>query len=78
MFTILPEFVACNLKCDLLVLQRLVNVVLTILKYMVTGVLMGLKAKSSTFKEFCEKCSLWNYYACLFLTQIVRVFSSKI
>ena len=25
MFTILPEFVACNLKCDLLVLQRLVK-----------------------------------------------------
>ena len=25
MFTILPELVACNLKCDLLVLQRLVK-----------------------------------------------------
>ena len=25
MFTKLPEFVACNLKCDLLVLQRLVK-----------------------------------------------------
>ena len=57
MFTILPELVACNLKCDLLVLQRLVNVVLTILKYMVIYVLMGLKAKSSTFREFCEKYS---------------------
>ena len=29
---------------------------LTILKYMVIDVLMGLKAKSSTFREFCEKC----------------------
>ena len=56
MFTVLPELVACNLKCDLLVLQRLVNVVLTILKYMVIDVLMGLKAKSSTFREFCKKC----------------------
>ena len=56
MFRILPELVACNLKCDLLVLQRLVNVVLTILKYMVFDVLMGLKAKSSTCREFCEKC----------------------
>ena len=25
MFTKLPEFMACNLKCDLLVLQRLVK-----------------------------------------------------
>ena len=25
MFTKFPEFVACNLKCDLLVLQRLVK-----------------------------------------------------
>ena len=40
MFTKLPEFVACNLKFDLLVLQRLVNVVLTLLKYMVIDVLM--------------------------------------
>ena len=29
---------------------------LTILKYKVIDVLMGLKTKSSTFREFCEKC----------------------
>ena len=29
---------------------------LTILKYIVIDVLMGLKAKNSTFREFCEKC----------------------
>ena len=42
MFTKLPEFVACNLKCDLLVLQRLVkyNVNDRPLKYMVIDVLM--------------------------------------
>ena len=56
MFTKLPEFMECNLKCDLLVLRRLWNVMLTILKYKVIDVLMGQKAKSSTFREFCEKC----------------------
>ena len=56
MFTKLPEFMASNLKCDLLMLQRLVNVVLTILKYVVIDVLMGLKVKCSTFRGFCEKC----------------------
>ena len=55
MFTILPEFEACNLKCDLLVLQRLVKC--SVNDSEIYGdVLMGLKAKSSTFREFCEKC----------------------
>ena len=53
MFTKLPEFVACKLKCDLLVLQRLVK---CSVNDMVIGVLIGLKANSSTFIEFCEKC----------------------
>ena len=48
---------ACNLKCDLLVLQRLVKCSVNDTKiHMVIDVLMGLKAKSSTFREFCEKC----------------------
>ena len=57
MFKKLPEFVACNLKCVLLVLQRLVKCSVndTEIAYMVIDVLMGLKAKSSTFREFCEK-----------------------
>ena len=58
MFTKLPEFVACNLKCGSLVLQRLVKCSVndTEIQLMVTDVLMGLKAKSSTFREFCERC----------------------
>ena len=58
MFTKLPKLVACNLKCDLLVLQRLVKCSVndTEILYMVIDVLMGLKAKNSTFREFCEKC----------------------
>ena len=55
MFTKLPKFVACNLKCDLLVLQRLLKCSVNDTE-MVIGVLMGLKAKGSTFREFCEKC----------------------
>ena len=57
MFTKLPEFVACNLKCDMLVLQRLVKCSVndTEILYMVIDVLMGLKAKSSTFRKFCKK-----------------------
>ena len=70
MFTKLPEFVACNL----LVLQRLVKCSFndTEILYMVIDILMVLKAESSTFREFCEKCM-----KSLFLTQIVRFFSSK-
>ena len=74
MFTKLPELVARNLKCDLLVLQRLVvYVVLTMLKYMVIDVLMGLKTKSSTFREFCEKC-MKSLCACISNTDIENFF----
>ena len=53
MFTKLPEFVTCNLKCDLLVLERLVKCSVNNTEiYIVIDVLMGLKAKSSTFREF--------------------------
>ena len=57
MFTKLPEFMACNLKCDLLVLQRIVKCSVNDKKYVVIYVLTGLKDKSSTFREFCEKCT---------------------
>ena len=56
MFIKLPEFVACNLKCDLLVLHRLVECSVNDIEIYVTDVLMGLKAKSSTFREIWEKC----------------------
>ena len=61
MFPKLPEFVACNLKCDLLVLHRLVECSGNDTEIYMIDVLMGLKAKSSTFREFCKKCmkSLW-------------------
>ena len=52
MFTKLSEFVACNLKCDLLVLQRLVKCSVNDTDWCFDG----LKAKSRTFREFCEKC----------------------
>ena len=55
MFTILPKLVACNLKCDLLVLQRLVKCSVNDTE-IYGDVLLGLKAESSTFREFCEKC----------------------
>ena len=66
MFTKLPEFMASNSKCDLLLCYtELCDVVhsecANDTEINVIDVLMGLKAKSSTFREFCEKCmkSLW-------------------
>ena len=64
MFKKLPEFVACNVKCDLhFCYTELCSDVHSAndTKINVIYVLVGLKAKSSTFREFCEKCmkSLW-------------------
>ena len=56
MFTKLPEFVACNLKCDLLMLERLVKCSVNDTEIYGDFVLMGLKAKNGIFREFCEKC----------------------
>ena len=56
MFTKLPEFVACNLKCDLIVLQRLVKCSLNDTEIYGDWCFDGMKAKSNTFREFCEKC----------------------
>ena len=78
MFTKLPEFVACNLKSDLLVLQRLVkcSVSHTEIAYMVINVLIDWKLRIAHLENFVK--NVWNHYACLFLTQIVRVVPSKI
>ena len=65
MFTKLPEFVACNLKCDLLVLQRLVKWSVNDTEICGGYVLVGLKAKSNTFREFCEKMYEITMVACL-------------
>ena len=78
MLTKLPEFVACNLKCDLLVLQRLMKSRVNDTKInVIIDVLMGLKAKSRTFREFYEKCMK---SLCLSISNadIQRVFFSKI
>ena len=57
---------ACSLKCDLhFCYVELCNDVYSAsandTKINVIDVLVGLKAKNSTFREFCEKCmkSLW-------------------
>ena len=60
MFTKLPEFIACNLKYDLhfcyIELCNIYSASANDTKINVIDVLVGMKAKSSTFREFCEKC----------------------
>ena len=60
LFRKLPEFLACNSKCDLHfcyieLYSDLHSASANDTKINAIDVLMGLKAKSSTFREFCEK-----------------------
>ena len=78
MFTKLPEFVACNLKCHLLVLQRLVKCSVNDTEIYGDWCFDGTeKLRVAHLENFVK--NVWNHYAHLFLTQTVRVlFSSKI
>ena len=76
MFTKLPEFMACNLKCDLLVLQRLVKCSVNDTEKYGDWCFDGTKLRVAHLENFVK--NVWNHHARLFLTQIMKVFSSKI